>query len=704
MKRIGFVLFLVCAGYARPAAPPPRPPVPDLPALLQKRPSEAAAVVRRYEADRDSLHRTYPIVDSRSHHARLRRFLDGWAAALPAVDASKLGKDAQADLSRLAKTIDTDRRELAGRIARRAEVAPLVPFATTMIELEEARRRMEFVDSPRAAAQLTAMAKQVAAMPKAVEKTATKETARRAAETVARLRSHLKHWFDFYNGYDPTFSWWMAEPYREADEALGRYVTFLREKVTREGGIDLGELATVERPAADTRDVPDLAELLAAPVSEMQGVIRAYQGQRGGRLAQAGVPAPGGRTPERNTRQRKLLEGWQEALGKLDFDRLSFDGQIDYLMLRNAIQRDLARLDVPQSPRGGRPRGDGTAITGRPIGRRALEIELAGEMIPYSAEQLMAIAEKEFAWCEAEMKKAARDMGYDDWRKALEKVKTLHAEPGKQPGVIRDLAREAVDYLRKHDLVTLPPIAVETWRMEMMSPRRQLVSPFFTGGEVISVSFPTSTMPHEAKLQSMRGNNVHFSRATVHHELIPGHHLQGYMTSRHKPYRGAFSTPFWTEGWALYWELVLYKRGFPATAEDRVGFLFWRSHRCARIIFSLGFHLGKMTPQQCIDLLVDRVGHERDNATAEVRRSFGGGYGPLYQAAYLLGGLQLRALREELVDAGKMGERAFHDAILRESRIPITMVRAALTRQKLTRDFAADWRFYGDVSPLPSPR
>src|SRR5262249_19201517 len=141
-----------------------------------------------------------------------------------------------------------------------------------------------------------------------------------------------------------------------------------------------------------------------------------------------------------------------------------------------------------------RPRGgDGSAITGRPIGRQALLIELAGEMIPYTPEQLIAIAEKEFVWCEAEMKKAARDMGYRDWRQALEKVKTLHVEPGKQPGVIRDLAHEAVEYLGRHGLVTLPPIAVETWRMEMMSPRRQLVSPFFTGGEVISVSFPTST-------------------------------------------------------------------------------------------------------------------------------------------------------------------------------------------------------------------
>ncbi|HJZ89236.1 MAG TPA: DUF885 family protein, partial [Gemmataceae bacterium] len=330
--------------------------------------------------------------------------------------------------------------------------------------------------------------------------------------------------------------------------------------------------------------------------------------------------------------------------------------------------------------------------------------ELTSEMIPYSPEELIAIAHKEYAWCEAEMKKASRAMGFgDDWKKAVEKVKTLHVEPGHQPELIRDLAREAIDYVRRHDLVTVPPLCEETWRMEMMSPQRQLVSPFFTGGEVISVAFPTNTMAHEAKLQSLRGNNIHFSRATVHHELIPGHHLQGFIAARDNSYRGSFGTAFWTEGNALYWEFVLYDMGFPRTAEDRVGFLFWRMHRCARVKFSLGFHLGKMNPQQCIDLLVDKVGHERENATAEVRRSFAGGYPPLYQAGYLVGAKQFWALRHELVDSGRMTEKAFHDAILKENHMPVELVRAVLTNQKLTRDFVPTWKFAGDLPAAEWP-
>ncbi len=101
-----------------------------------------------------------------------------------------------------------------------------------------------------------------------------------------------------------------------------------------------------------------------------------------------------------------------------------------------------------------------------------------------------------------------------------------------------------------------------------------------------------------------------------------------------------------------------------------------------------------MTPQEAVDMLVNKVGHERDNALAEVRRSFGGDYGPLYQIAYMMGGLQFYALHRELVGSKKMTDRHFHDAILKEGAIPVEMVRAILTDQKLRRDQKPSWRYY----------
>jgi len=120
-------------------------------------------------------------------------------------------------------------------------------------------------------------------------------------------------------------------------------------------------------------------------------------------------------------------------------------------------------------------------------------------------------------------------------------------------------------------------------------------------------------------------------------------------------------------------------------------------HRAARIIFSLSFQLGTMTPQQAIDFLVTEVGHERDNATAEVRRSVNGDYDPLYQCAYLLGALQFRALRHELVDAGKMTDHQYNDAILTENMMPVPVLRALLTNEQLTPNWRPHWRFLEGV-------
>jgi len=44
-----------------------------------------------------------------------------------------------------------------------------------------------------------------------------------------------------------------------------------------------------------------------------------------------------------------------------------------------------------------------------------------------------------------------------------------------------------------------------------------------------------------------------------------------------------------------------------------------------------------------------------------------------------------------------MTNRAFHDAVLRENSIPVEMIRASLTNQRLAKDFTTSWKFYGAV-------
>jgi uncharacterized protein (DUF885 family) len=606
--------------------------------------SEMRAPIERYTADRGSLTRSYPVTMSPSRRDRFRKFYSDWLASLQKIDFDSMSEDGKIDYILFKNHLEYELRQLDIQARQLEEIQPLIPFATSIIDLEESRRRMESIDSAKVAALLTDLRKQVDDRRRAVELglrgegrgtdgaggieplRIKKTIANRGVGTVNNLRATLRNWYTFYNGYDPLFTWWNEEPYKALDQSLTNYSTFLTERVVGlrpEGG---------------------------------------GQGQGGGNRGFGGG-GPGGGAGGGGQ------GGGQGGGGGQGFQR-------------------------PTSA-AARP-GDASDIIGDPIGREALISELRSEMIPYTPEEIIAIGEKEMAWCENEMKKASRELGYgDDWHKALEHVKNHYVEPGKQPEMIRNLALEAIKFVEDNDLVTVPELAKDTWRMEMMTPERQLVSPFFLGGETILVSFPTNTMAHEQKMMSMRGNNIDFARATVFHELIPGHHLQGFMSARNKPYRSIFGTPFWSEGNALYWELLFWDLKFAKTPENKIGMLFWRMHRCARIIFSLSFHLEKMTPQECIDLLVNKVGHERDNATAEVRRSFDGSYGPLYQIAYLIGGLQQYSLHKELVDSGKMTNRQFNDALLKENRIPIEMIRASITKQKLTRDFTTNWRFYG---------
>ncbi|MEZ0542635.1 DUF885 family protein [Fibrella arboris] len=548
---------------------------------LYRQTSEVHHLMTQYNADRGSLNRFYVIANSPERRERLQRHTTETLQQLQKLDFDRLPVDSQVDYLLFRRSLEVDLRELQTEAAEMAKTQAWFPFAEPIYALEKVRRRGASLNGEVVAVDFARLSREVAEALKTMQTTEKVDPvlAQRAEDTANGLKSALKSVFEFYNEYDPLFTWWVPEPYRKLDAQLTEYAAFF------------GKKAKAAQPAVDE-----------------------------------------------------------------------------------------------------------SGIAGTAVGRDELVRQLEFEMIAYTPEELIDIANREFAWCDRELLKASREMGFgDNWKAAQEKVKNSTVPVGKQPELILRLYNESVAFLKAKDLITIPPIAEETWRMTMMSAERQKMSPFFLGGETILISYPTPSMSQEDKLMSMRGNNPHFSRATVHHELIAGHHLQGFMNNRYKTYR-RFRTPFWTEGWSLYWEMILWDMNFPQSPEDRIGMLFWRMHRCARIIFSLNYHLGKWKPQQCIDFLVDRVGHERANAEGEVRRSFVGGYEPLYQLAYMTGGFQFYALKRELVDSGKMTYKQFHDTIMQENAMPVDMIRAILTNQKLSRNYKPTWRFYAPLT------
>lgn len=562
--------------------------------LLQT--SEMNDLMIRYQADVESVMRFYSTNGARSEggrnqgqgmdnynsperRQRLLKLIADYRKNMGGMNFDDMSIDGKADYLLFDRKLEDAQYRLEEEDKKYGQVVQYLPFSDRLYKLVVPRRRGAIANGQQVAKELNETCGQIRQSITALKKgdSLPSKQAKIASDAIGGLQGTLKDYYNFYNGYDPLFTWWVPKTYSELDSLLTVYANALTKKSRIE-----------------------------------------------------------------------------------------------------TLQKD-----------------DGSGIPAFPVGEAEVTRQLRLEFIPYSVQDLVDLATKEFAWCDAEILKASREMGFgENWKAAVEKVKNSFVDPGKQPDAMYDLYKQSVEFLKKHDLVTIDLMAEEDWNMFMMAPERQRTSPFFLGGTNLLISYPTNTMSYDDKMMSMRGNNPHFSRSTVHHELIAGHHLQGFMKNRSKAYRN-FETPFWGEGNAFYWELVLWDMNFPRSPEDRIGMLFWRMHRCARIILSLNYHLGKWTPQQCIDFLVDRVGHERANAESEVRGYFRRTDYALYQISYMIGGLQFYALKKELVDSKKMTMKQYNDAILHENSMPVEMLRAILINQPLKRDFKTSWRFYG---------
>lgn len=534
-------------------------------------------IIQTYYADITALDRVYIVNGSPEKRERYKKLAEDYIRALNQINFNTLPQSCKADYILFKRDLNEVVFQASAEAKEYESVQQWFPFADAIYTMEKIRRRGGAIDAKNTAESFFTINKQLQQLKLKLiaEKMITVKDSRRASIILNGLQKAAKTVFNFYNAYDPLFSWWVPDNYKKLDSSLSSYAASFK------------------------------------VISEIYA-----------------------------------------------------------------------------------PNKDSSGIVGYPIGRDELVRTLAIEMIPYTPEELLQIANKEFAWCDNEMLKATAEMGFGtDWKKAMEKVKQSFVPAGEQAQAMVKLYNESVAFLKAKNLITIPPLAEETWRIAMMTPEQQLVNPFFYGGEEFAISYPTNTMEYDARMMSMRGNNPHFSRATVHHELIAGHYLQQFMNERVNTYRH-YPTAFWTEGWALYWEMTLWNEGFPQSPEDRIGMLFWRMHRCARIIFSLNYHMGKWNPQQCIDFLVDRVNHERANAEGEVRRSFVGGYDPLYQVGYMIGGLQFMALKNELVGDKKMTLNQYHDAVLQQNSMPVEMLRNILSPQPLKENYKTNWRFY----------
>jgi hypothetical protein len=192
-------------------APSKASDAPDLKDLDNSQ-SEVKPLIERYVVDRGSLTRSYPAEISPARQARFKQFYVDWLATLTKLNFDTMSQDGKVDYLLFKTQLNHEAQQLELQNKALAEVAPLLPFAQTITDLAEARRRMEKIDAAKTAATLNTLSKQIEDARRALEASLRSEpgklkkpVANRAAGTLNTLRSTLRTWFGYYNGYDPLF-------------------------------------------------------------------------------------------------------------------------------------------------------------------------------------------------------------------------------------------------------------------------------------------------------------------------------------------------------------------------------------------------------------------------------------------------------------------------------------------------------------------
>ena len=174
------------------------------------------------------------------------------------------------------------------------------------------------------------------------------------------------------------------------------------------------------------------------------------------------------------------------------------------------------------------------------------------------------------------------------------------------------------------------------------------------------------------------GRPMAISRSLFLHETVPGHHLQMTLQRENRRLPGFRRFAWYNafgEGWALYAESLGTELGAYGNRHDRMGMLWGELFRAKRLVVDVGLHAKGWTREQAIDYL----GEPRENSEREVERYMAW---PGQALGYKIGQLKILELRRraEAALGTALDLRAFHDAVLEDGGMPLSVLEAKMER------------------------
>jgi uncharacterized protein (DUF885 family) len=413
------------------------------------------------------------------------------------------------------------------------------------------------------------------------------------------------------------------------------------------------------------------ALLYAAPAAqqapagspELEAVIDALlaRGARGGGAPPA-TPAP--QPAELLTRLRAI-----------DPKALSFDEQIDRRFAETIL---IGRLVA--------------APAGRPMGEAAYTRMLREQhLLPYDAAGLWTYAQSQFDSTVRELDALARKIDPKrTWRQIADEVKQDHPEPLRMIEAHQEIVDKARAHLIGKELMTLP--VRETCTVVRRVPTAGN-NPYYGNFSGATARPPAAdgTLRGEWHInpfdpawdaQKQRDYLVEHDWGVIYvtapHETYGGHHVQIlYQMQNPRRLRQRQSTSMFSEGWGLYNEQLFQETGFLPSERLHLRQLQLRLWRNARVIYDVGMQTGRMSRDEAIRLMTDRVGFLGWAAEAEVDSAIAR---PGYFIGYFMGMSEILKMREEFRQrrGAAFTLRDFHDRLLKIGSMPPALVREAL--------------------------
>ncbi|HEV2643261.1 MAG TPA: DUF885 domain-containing protein [Candidatus Elarobacter sp.] len=272
------------------------------------------------------------------------------------------------------------------------------------------------------------------------------------------------------------------------------------------------------------------------------------------------------------------------------------------------------------------------------------------------------------------------------WRTLADEMRTRHPEPGQILAAYETASHHVQAFLLHDNLVYLPP----NQELVFVPTPPELRETYAWGGyggimsrDSIHVGqfFVTDVVPGMTPAQvseKLRTQNDGWIEVIALHEGYPGHHLQySYALRNRRPLRHEADNTYSTEGWALYAEHWMARKGYFADPDGRLAQLQMRLWRTARVIIDPSIHTGAMSYDDAVGFFMSEVGLERSAAEAEVNRFT---TWPTQAPSYIVGWQEIERMERELQrDLGaRFDEKQFIEHLLDQGALPPALLRRAV--------------------------